>query len=314
MASPTCSLWFFVARTDLPFMMLTIPHIVKMCNFPFQEKVLAIDTAALSGEKVDRPGIGTMEDLRQCAQTLLHKGVVDRIVDFNYDSRYQERLYLKHFGSAIKPTHNYKGYPILGSIFKIEECQSDYLVHFDSDMMMYQEPSYRWIAEGIDLMEANPQIMFVRPMTGPPISDGKFCESDMGKLNPQGFYEFKHFGSRLYLLKCNRFDELLPLPIIWYNEYRQQFVKNWPEGMKTALNIWTGKGKLDSWEIMVSEKLKQTDYLRINLTNPRAWSLHPKERSPAFIAALPSIIARIERGDFPAKQAGFYDLIFDLWV
>ncbi|MFM7714683.1 MAG: hypothetical protein ACKO7A_18855, partial [Microcystis sp.] len=76
MASPTCSLWFFVARTDLPFMMLTIPHIVKMCNFPFQEKVLAIDTAALSGEKVDRPGIGTMEDLRQCAQTLLHKGVV----------------------------------------------------------------------------------------------------------------------------------------------------------------------------------------------------------------------------------------------
>ncbi len=47
--------------------------------------MLAIDTAALSGEKVNRLGIGTMEDLRQCAQTLLAQGVVDRIVDFNYD-------------------------------------------------------------------------------------------------------------------------------------------------------------------------------------------------------------------------------------
>ncbi|MGV2390991.1 MAG UNVERIFIED_CONTAM: hypothetical protein LVR29_30850 [Microcystis novacekii LVE1205-3] len=33
------------AQTNVWFMMNTIPHLVKMSQFPFQEKVLAIDTA-----------------------------------------------------------------------------------------------------------------------------------------------------------------------------------------------------------------------------------------------------------------------------
>ena len=52
-------------------MINTIPHLVKMSQFPFQEKVLAIDTAPLSGEKVNRPGLGTMEELRACAEKLV---------------------------------------------------------------------------------------------------------------------------------------------------------------------------------------------------------------------------------------------------
>lgn len=312
MVSPSCSLWFFVARTDISFMMHTLPHLVRMSNFPFQEKVLAIDTAPLSGEKVHRPGIGTMEDLHACTEALLAQGVVDRLVDFNYDPHYRARLYRKHFGSALSCTHNYKGYPILGSIFKIEECQSDYMVHFDSDMMMYQEPGSSWIAEAIALMENNPKIMFARPLAGPPTEDGQLLPPVKAEFNPQGFYKFKNFGSRLYLVNCKRFEQLLPLPIIW-RDYRQSWLDDLPEGMKTALNLLTGRGKLDSWEIMVSRQLQQSDYFRINLTNPKAWTLHPKDRSPAFLQALPSLLERIESGDFPPRQAGFYDLISDLW-
>lgn len=65
---PTCSLWIFVARTDVAFMMHTIPHILRMSHFPFEERVLAIDTAPLSGDKLLRPGIGTMEELRTLTQ------------------------------------------------------------------------------------------------------------------------------------------------------------------------------------------------------------------------------------------------------
>jgi hypothetical protein len=284
-----------------------------MNNFPFAEKVLAVDTAPLSGEKVYRPGLGTMEDLRKCAQKLLEDGVVDRVVDFNYDPKYKARLYTKYFGSNLTPTHNYKGYPILGSIFKIEECRSDYMLHFDSDMMLYQAPGYSWIKEAIQLMENNPRIMFARPLSGPPTANGEFFECETATRNSQGFYEFKYFGSRLYLVNCQRINQLLPLPIIWRDDYKTPILDKLPEGIKTAINIWTGKGKLDSWEIMVSEKIRQTDFLRVNLTNPQAWTLHPKDRSPAFLENLPSIIARIEQGDFPPAQAGFYDLISELW-
>ena len=88
----SCSLWILVARTDIPFMMQTIPHLVRMNNFPFQERVLAMDTAPLSGDKVNRPGVGTLAELRDRTQELLQAGVVDRVVEINYDPGDRHRL------------------------------------------------------------------------------------------------------------------------------------------------------------------------------------------------------------------------------
>jgi hypothetical protein len=300
-----------VARTDINFMMHTIPHLVRMNNFPFQERVLAVDTAPLSGDKVNRPGVGTMAQLRDRVQQLLADGIIDRVVDISYEPSYRDYVYRKHFGSPIRPTHNYKGYPILGTIFKIEECQSDYMLHFDSDMLLYQQPDYSWIEAGMILMEKHPEIMSIRPLTGPPRADGSMAQIFPYK-EADGFYQFKFFSSRAYLINCKGFEQLLPLPIIW-RSFRHKFLDRLPVSLKTGLNYLTGKGELDSWEIMVSTKLEQTDYVRAVLTNPQAWTLHPKDRSSEFIAALPRIIKEIEAGEYPAEQAGYYDLKADLW-
>jgi hypothetical protein len=312
MTRPSCSLWIFVARTDIPFMAHTIPHLVSMSNFPFEERVLAVDTAPLSGEKTKRTGIGTMEQLRDCTQQLLQAGVIDRIVDFNYDPDYRKRVMRKHFGSPLRFTHNYKGYPILGSIFTIEECKSDYMLHYDSDMLLHQKPDYSWIDEGIQVMERHPNLMFVRPLAGPPTEDGTNYQSNPYEKNPDGFDLYKFFGSRVYLINRLRFDRLLPLPIIW-QPYRQKFLDRLPVVLKTIYSNATGKGSLNSWEIMVSKKLEKTDYFRGSLTNPKAWTLHPIDRSPQFIQALPNIIQKIEAGSYPPEQAGHYDLISNLW-
>ena len=312
MAHPSCSLWILVARTDIPFIMQTIPHLVRMSQFPFEERVLAVDTAPLSGEKVNRPGVGTMEQLRDCTNKLLKMEVVDRVVDINYDPQYRDRVYRKHFGSRIVQSHNYKGYPILGTIFTIEECQSDYMLHFDSDMLLHQQADYSWIERGMELMEKHSEIMSIRPLTGPPQADGSINQRVDYETDPDGFYRFKFFGSRAYLIGSKRFDELLPLPIIW-RSYRNRFLNQLPLSWKTAINALTGKGKLDSWELMVSKQLKQTDYVRATLADSQAWTLHPKDRSPAFIKALPQIIQKIEAGEYPPQQAGHYDLISKLW-
>lgn len=310
---PSCSLWILVARTDIPFMMQTIPHLVKMSNFPFQERVLVMDTAPLSGDKVNRPGVGTMEQLREYTEQLRQRGVIDRITEINYTTPYRDRVYQKHFGTKLRQTHNYKGYPILGTIFTIEEPQSDYMLHFDSDMLLYQAPNYNWIAEGMKLIDNHPDLMSIRPLTGPPTTDGTMYQSYPYAQDPDGFYRFKFFGSRAYLIKKQRFDELLPLPIVW-RSYRNQWLNQLPLAVQNTLNYLTGKGKLDSWEIMVSRQLEQTKYDRGVLTNPQAWTLHPIDRSPQFIAALPHIIARIEAGDYPPEQAGYYDLKSQLWM
>ena len=312
MSQPSCSLWIFVARTDISFLPYTLPHLMRMSNFPFEERVLAVDTAPLTGDKISRPGIGTQEELRAIAQTFLDEGVVDRVVDINYDSDYCDRLYRKHFGRPLAPTHNYKGYPILGSIFTIEECRSDYMVHFDSDMMLYQEPNYSWITEGIATMQRHPQVMAVRPLAGPPTDDGSLYQSREYERHPDGFYQFNFFGSRVYLIDCQRFEQLCPFPIIW-RSFRNSWINKLPISLQTLYGNLTGKGKLESWEILVSGKVEQTDYTRATLDNPLAWTLHPKDRSPAFIEALPQIIENIEAGDHPEQQAGHYDLIPELW-
>lgn len=312
MALPSCALWIMVARTDLPFMMQTIPHLVKMSHFPFSERVLAVDSAPLTGDKVGRPGIGTMEELRDRVAQLIADGVIDRAVDMRYDDQYRDRVYRKHFGSPIRKTHNYKGYPILGTIFTIEESKGDYMLHYDSDMLLYQEPGYSWIEEAIRVMEKHPELMSLRPLTGPPTPDGTLYQSVPYERDPDGFYKFKFFGSRVYLLQRKGFDKFLPLPVIW-RSYRNKPLNRLPDTLKTFLNNWTGKNDLDSWEIMVSQKLERTDYYRGVLANPEAWTLHPKDRSPEFIKALPEIIQRIERGNYPPEQAGHYDLISKLW-
>jgi hypothetical protein len=315
MATPSCSLWILVARTDLPFMMETIPHLVKMSKFPFCDKVLAVDTAPLSGEKIHRPGVGTMEELRDRVEQLIKAGVVDRSVDVNYDPSYRDRVYRKHFGSPLKLTHNYKGYPILGTIFTIEEAalNSDYMLHYDSDMLLYQHSDYSWLEEAIEMMEKNQDIIAHRPLTGPPTLDGNLHQTMPYQKDERGFYQFKFFSSRLYLINCQRFAQILPLPIIW-RSYRNQWLDRLSLSIKTNLNNLTGKGLLDSWEIMVSQQLERTKFVRATLANPQAWTLHPKDRSPKFIEALPEIIKKIETGNYPEAQAGHYDLISELWI
>ena len=190
--------------------MQTIPHLVKMSNFPFKEKVLSIDTAPLSGEKVNRFGVGTMAELRDRAQQLLNDKVVDRIVDVNYDPPFQAQVYQKHFGSQLRSTHNYKGYPILGSIFTIEDAKSDYMVHFDSDMLMYQNENYSWIKDSIQLIEDYPELISTRPLTGPPTQTGNFKLQSQLHPQSQQFYQYKFLSSRVYLIKRQKFDQLLP--------------------------------------------------------------------------------------------------------
>ena len=92
MLSNTCSLSILVARTDIPFMMHTIPHLVRMSNFNFIQRVLFVDAAPLSGDKVMRPGVGSLSELRDCCSALQSEGIVDRVVDINYDQTYQQQM------------------------------------------------------------------------------------------------------------------------------------------------------------------------------------------------------------------------------
>jgi len=312
--SNTCSLSIMVARTDLPFMEHTIPHIVRSCHFPFLKRVLVVDTAPLSGDKVNRPGIGTMDELRQMCSQFIDRGFIDETIDMDYSSGYRQRIYQKHFGTArLQPTHNHKGYPILGSIQALEEVPGDYVLHFDSDMLLHQQPDFNWIQKGIELLQKRDDVMFVRPLSGPPGEENSFFQNHPYSTDSDGFYGFKFFGSRVFLMDRKKFEKLLPLPILWH-KYRNAWMRKLPVWLLTEINRSFGKGHLDSWEVMISRNLEATSFVRATLTDPQAWTIHPIDRGPEFIKNLPRLIELIENGEYPPEQAGHYDFDLEAWL
>jgi hypothetical protein len=308
---PTCSLSILVARTDIPFMMHTIPHLVKMCNYPFVEKLLVVDAGELSGDYPKRPGIGTLEQLRECCDRLLKDGVMDRAVDIDFSPQYRDRMYRKHFQGQVQETHNYRGAPVLGYIACIEEAKGDYVLYFDCDMLLHQQPGFNWIAEGIQLMEKHPEIVDVLPLASPP-SEGKEQAYQACELHADGFYSLKRFTSRKFLVNRQRFEQFLPLTVRWLPS--RQKPKWLPGAIATKISAVTGKGGLERWENMMSNRLQATNYVRADLANPKAWTLHPHKHGADFVAALPKLIEKVEAGWYPPEQAGIYDLNLEPWL
>ncbi len=301
----SCDLSILVSRIDTRFMLHTIPHLVRACRFPFTRRALVVDTAALGPRYARRPNIGTPEELQARCTQLLQAGVVDAITPIDYSPEYRRRIYGKHFAGLMRQTHSRGGYPILGSIFALEESQAEYLVHFDNDILLYQDSGFNWIEEGIRLLREHPDLLAVLPRSGPPSADDRLHQQEEAgetyERDARGLFCFKTFTSRVFVVDRRRFERVLPLrprlPIV-----------------ELLRNYLTAYNTMPEWEVMVGYRLRETGFVRADLASPRAWTLHPNDRGERFEAALPDLIRRVEAGSYPPAQGGYYDLQLDRWT
>ncbi|WP_009543517.1 hypothetical protein [Crocosphaera subtropica] len=322
---PPVSLWILVARTDVPYMLKTIPHLIRSCNYPFVERVLAMDTAPLIGDKRYRYDIGSQEQLDQACQTLIDQGMMDRVAKIDYHPERIKTIYEKYFGAQQAPqmlnhTHNWKGSTVYASLYCIEAAKSDYYLHFDADMLLHQDPGYDWITEGIKLMDSVPTIATIRPFCGPPHPEEKIIHAPNFYRDERGFYGHKFFSMRAYLVDRKRFVQLSPIPLMW--KYPPLWSRHLPQPLqflaakierKLRKSKGSVQGAIESFEPMTSKKLSETDFVRANLSSTQAWTIHPPKHTAQFIQALPQLIKLIEQGKYPLEQAGYYDLVLESW-
>jgi hypothetical protein len=207
------------------------------------------------------------------------------------------------FSYPHRETHCFRGYPIYGSFRQFLDPEDKYILHLDSDMIFYEEPSFSWIQEGIRIMEENEDILCVLPTGGPPTKDASLHQGSTPYMTDEkrGLYLFKNFTSRHYLIHRKRFLSLLPLKPLWLS---------WREPIKSRL---FGNGKMLCWEAMVEHALEKSDMWRADLMTDEAWSLHPGDRSEEFYELLPEIIDSVNRNEFPEEQRGHFDLRLSNW-
>jgi hypothetical protein len=301
--SPTCTLSISVCRADLTFMMHTIPHLVRMCNHPFLERTLVLDTAPLAPRYRADACPGALDALRRNCAVLVSDGVVDRVVEIDYSEECRQSTYLKHLARDIPATHDFRGYPVLGAMFAIECAKGEFFLHFDSDILLYQAPGNDWVSQGMNLISRNDELLFVGPHPGPPPKDGvlkqrgvPYCYDD------RGFVSFKRFTSRRFLMKRERFFGILPLEPAFLSGHAE---------LETSAE---GASRPRSWESMVRNRIDGTPFLRGDLNSPHAWTLHTPDHGPVFIEALPEIIRKLESGWFPPGQVGDFDLQLAEWL
>jgi hypothetical protein len=288
----------------------TVQHLVRSCNYPFKRKVLVVDTAPLN-ERFKNRDIAPLSALYKCCHELVSNSVIDEYKEICYRGAFRQQAYQKHFGCDMTATHDYRGYPILGTVSYIEQAAAPYLVHFDSDVLLHQSPNFNWIQRGIELMQSDERIICVLPLPGPPTSDGTLHQFVDFVRRPEGFFEFKFFTSRLFLIDVRRFQSLLPLPLLSVGPQQNQVRTVVGEVALTMSQVQPQR--LQFWEEMVTARIKDTPYVRADLADPGAWSLHALDHGPEFVSKLPDILAKVEQGVFPIQQAGHYDLELSFW-
>ena len=163
-----CDLFILSAVTDLSFLKFTVPHQVKQCKVNGR-RILRIDTSPVSGYYKNHRELSRLSELKDLANNLLNEGLIDEVVQIDYNREVVNSAYRRHFGKNLSETHCFRGYPYYGSILPFESSANEYIAHLDSDMLIYQEEGFDWIKEAIEIMEKNQDIICCLPLSGPPI-------------------------------------------------------------------------------------------------------------------------------------------------
>ena len=294
-----CTFVLLAGPRDAGFLKATLQHLLKMCSFPFREVLVVADDLP----KGDR-SLNTEIESSCFADLLLRLKRDQTVTRCVYLSEIDaDRLAKKHFGSRVSMMRDHRSIPLLAWIAGIEAAETDFVVHFDSDMLLHQAPGHSWIRTGMTLMQEDPLTMFVSPLPGPPASDGRLRAQAVGPtLDKQGNFRFKTFSSRRFLLNKQRFEKLLPTPL------RYTSIKR-----RLLMQVRFGNAILP-WEYCVSCALQESEYYRVHLCSPKAWALHCPDHSHAWLRSLPDVIKRVEEGQYPAEQGGHYDLMLPAWT
>jgi hypothetical protein len=302
-----CTLSITVSTSDVAFLPYTIPHIVRMCRgHNFYEKVLFVDDKKQSGDFINRESRGHYAQLLELCEEFKKIGIIDRFLVVDYSKNTLRSIFTKHFGRDIRFTHDYRGAPILGYLYSVEATETDFVLHFDSDMLIFSK-DFDWVSELISYYNQYPEILFILPRSGAPTRGRLKKVVAEYTEDPRGLYLFKDsITARYFMVSKKRLG--LALPINPSTIIRRRFYYELYDRYLSDTSY------LSAWEDMVGKAMKSTSFFRADLISEACWTLHPTDHGQRFLRFLPEIIERLESGCYPPSQEGDYDLVLEDWI
>ena len=297
MAAAGCTLSILAGAADLPFLREVVAHLRRVHRHAFTHSCLVVDTCR---DGANPPPAAQLGALAASARELAADGLVDSVVALDEFHSGRGDTLARHLRPPPRGSRDFRGVPLAGWIAGLEAQASppEYHLHFDCDVLVHAGDD--WVARGIELLATHRDWLCVAPHPGPPAADGRIRQAESYQTADEAWL-FGTFSSRRFLIARSRLAELLPLAL--GHASRRLRLRALLSGHSSYLN----------WEMMMSRAMRGSGLVRAMLRDRSAWALHCPCHDQAFVSLLPKIVAHVERGEYPAAQAGRYDLDLDRW-
>lgn len=269
---------------DADTVRLMFNHAVRTSQYSFQYRALTIDTLPSRRYSDRHPATA---QLLAVANAMRDAGEIDAILSTSDPA---DDIELKHFGHHLDRKRDFRGIPLLGWAIGVEQAPTDYVCHFDSDILMHADAGYSWITQAIQTLAHDPAIMFVAPKGGPP--NGAISAPVVAKT----------FSSRRFVVDRRKLKAILPLPPAHSSWKRRLLMK-----FGGASSYWP-------WEYHVGQAMVASPYSNMWLGDERAWFIHSPDHGDRWRRSLEQLVHDCERGHFPAAQAGHGELQLEAWL
>jgi glycosyltransferase involved in cell wall biosynthesis len=277
---------------DVPFLEITLPHMLRQARFRFVERLLVLDRRRTFAGKYQSRGRGGEGELDRVVADLLAAGHVDRVVEVDSETDHARGVMARYFGKRGAPAYAATGGPIYATLLGLEEAPVDHVVQFDSDMLFHAAgPS--WVEAGLAKLQADDSVWVVMTHAGPPAGP-LGATSSLGSLNSRR----SRWDARLGAWRCHTVSTRYFL-----TDRRRLHGKLAPVPMA---------GGCAPLEICIGRAMQRHRASRANLALEGSWDLHPYSHEAPFPEWAEAIAAAVERGDVPRGQRGKYDLRLDL--
>ncbi len=283
-----------LAPSDFAHAEHILPHQVRTWRGQCAELLLTIDFHRSRGRFADDWDAG-----RERIVSLANSIPDARVVHVDYSPDAHRKVSTEFFGGLRVPAKDFRGGPYYSYFFGLAQAQHDHVFHLDSDLL-FGGGSPTWMAEALEHMSQNRELMFAAPLPGPPRADGRLLTLAAERDSTPGAFRFDGMSTRLFLISRRRFKERIGL-----------LRTRPPQAMRNrVIALLEGNPSQDLPEHILSDAMRAHGLIRRDLLGkpPGMWSLHPPYRCATFYANLPELIQRCERGDVPDSQRGCCDV------
>ncbi|MET4083611.1 hypothetical protein ABIB40_003583 [Pedobacter sp. UYP30] len=235
----------------------------------------------------------------------LANGLVTKVYFLKPNDSIIPLLSKKYLNNIYQSTHSSGGTANMSYWAGIELPETQYVLHYDGDMLLYQNPTYSWYDDAINHLKNNKDCLIAVPRLCPSLENNPNYPPSKHEGRPftseNDFWKNDWFSTRVFLIDKVRLSNFLPLvrgKLMLELLVRKYFNRAFP---------------LDP-EIIMFKSIGGRNGKRLIMKNLNAWVLHPNSKDKNFIKHLPKILELVKVGKFPREQEGYEDIKLDDWI